>query len=154
MMITTHRDNWSPLTALERIGARLERGRYQDVAVDLADPAVRAELLAASASRSIAVDEGARAELEEHGLTVTATGAVVALKAIAPRELVPGEQLEEADLPPGATGARIAAPATDGDDDDGDQVDDDPDRPAHEDPPAAAGRGGRSRRRKAGGGRA
>jgi hypothetical protein len=80
---------------------------------------------------------------------------------IAPRGVVAGEQLEEAELPPGATGERIAAPALDDEDDDeDDELDqvDDPDRPPHEDPPSAAGRAGRGRRgaggKRKGGGRA
>lgn len=156
MLIKTHRDNWSPLTSIAiGAGVTLYRDRYKDVAVDLDDPKVVAVLLAASASKSIEVAEDARAELEAHGLTVTTAGAVVELKAIAPRDLADGEQLEEAELPEGAAGERIAAPALDDDedgDDEGDQVDD-PDRPPHEDPPAAAGRAGRGRRgaRKAGG---
>ena len=155
IQITTHRDNWSPLTMLERCGARLTRGRYQDVDVDLEDPETRAELLRASASKSIAVAESARELLEEHGLTVTAAGAVVELKMIAPRGVVAGEQLAEGDLPPGAGAEPIAAPGPDDDDNDEGDQGDDPDRPPHEDPPAAAGRGGRGRRTGRGrGGRA
>lgn len=144
MLIRTHRDNWSPLTSIG--GAIVYRDRLKDVAVNLDSRKAVAELLAASASKSIEVDESAREELEAHGLTVTATGAVVELKTIAPRDLEPGEQLAAGDLPPGSTSAPIAEPGPDGEDDDQDDEDDDqdgdqvadPDRPAHEDPPRAA----------------
>ena len=101
--VKTHRDNWSPLVALERAGVRLDRERYQAIAID--DPDVLAELLDAVAAGAVEVDpaEVDPGELEQLGLAITPAGALVVLEPeIDPRELADGEQLEEGELPAGA----------------------------------------------------